>query len=84
MKKIIFILTLAFVVTGCSMIKTQLREKVLPKAEEKIPEMVIEELADMVEDGELTEKQAEKLKEFAFKLLKRLDEKAKIYLAEED
>jgi hypothetical protein len=82
MKKILIMTVVLSLFTGCTIVKTQLRDKVLPMAEEKIPEMVVEELADMVKDGELTEKQAEKLKEFAFKLLIRLDEKAKIILSE--
>ncbi len=79
----IVVLALCVFITGCSVIKPVLRDKVLPKAQEKIPKMVIKELDKMVEDGELTVKQKDKLQKLAFKLLIRLNEKAVIYLSED-
>lgn len=70
-------------VSGCAFVKRELKEKVLPIAREKIPELVIEELDKMVEEGELTVKQREILQTNLFKVLVRLDKKVELMLTEE-
>jgi len=84
MKKALMMGAIILLVSGCAFVKRELKEKVLPIAREKIPELVIEELDKMVEEGELTVKQREFLQKNLFKLLVRLDKKVELMLTEED
>ena len=70
-------------VSGCAFVKKELKDKVLPIAREKIPELVIDELDKMVEEGELTIKQREFLQKNLFKVLVRLDKKVELMLTED-
>ena len=75
-----FISAISFI-CGCSVIKSNLKEKALPVAEREIPKIVEKYFAERLEKDELTEKQAKFLKEETYKFLTYLDEKVKIYLS---
>ena len=81
--KNLLIIAFLMVLTGCALVKQQLREKVLPKARKEIPELVIKELDKMVEKEEITQKQREFLEKNLFKILVKLDKKVEMILTEE-
>lgn len=83
MKKVVLTLAVVLLFSGCALVKREIKDKVLPIAREKIPELVIDELDKMVEDGEITIKQREFLQENLFKLLVRLDKKVELMLTDE-
>jgi len=83
MKKLILIIAVLSLITGCATIKKLALKEVLPRAEKEIPELVDKELAKLVEEEYITQKVADMTRPVIFKVLKRLDDKIRIYLENE-
>jgi hypothetical protein len=81
--KNLFLVMILTVLVGCTLVKQQLKDKVLPIARKEILELVLKELDKMVEKEEITQKQREFLEKNLFKILVKLDKKVELMLTAE-
>ena len=82
MKKSILTIAVLSLIVGCASVKKLALKEVLPVAEKQIPELVNKEIDKLIEEQYITQKVADDLRPVIFKVLKRLDDKVRIYLSE--
>ncbi|MCP4103858.1 MAG: hypothetical protein GY750_20935 [Lentisphaerae bacterium] len=77
-----FVMIGIVLVAGCSSMKKLALKEALPRAEKEIPKLVNKEIDKLVEEEYITPKVAEIVRPVILKVLKRLDDKVRIYLSE--